>query len=52
MDDTAVPTTLVLPKMLLLFQDEDARIGMLIAHCHGRRQSYDSTSDDYIVVHG
>jgi hypothetical protein len=51
MDDTAVSATLVLRKILLLFQDEDARPGMLVAHSHGRRQSHDSTSDDYIVVH-
>jgi hypothetical protein len=32
MDDTAVSDSLVLRKILLLFQDEDARPGMLIAH--------------------
>jgi len=42
----------VLRKSLLFFQDKDARLGMLVAHSHGRRQSDDSTSDDYIVVHG
>jgi hypothetical protein len=52
MDDTAVSATLVLRKILLLFQDEDARLGMLIAHGQGCRQSHDSTSDDYIVIHG
>ncbi len=51
MDDTAVSASLVLRKILLLFQDEDARLGMLIAHGHSRRQSHDSTSDDYMLMH-
>jgi hypothetical protein len=37
MDDTAVSASLVLRKILLLFQDEEARLGMLIAHGHSRR---------------
>jgi hypothetical protein len=52
MDDTAVSATLVLRKILLLFQNEDVRIGMLIAQSHGSRQSHDSTSNDCVVVHG
>jgi len=52
MDDTAVSASLVLRKILLLFQDEDARPGMLIAYGHSRRQSDDSTSNDHVVVHG
>ena len=38
--------------ILLLFQDEDARLEILITHSHRRRQSYDATADDYIVMHG
>jgi hypothetical protein len=52
MDDTAVSATLVLRKILLLFQDENPRLGILLAHSHGRRQSNDSSSDDYIIMHG
>jgi hypothetical protein len=52
MDDTAVSATLVLRKIPLLFQDENARLGMLVAYGHSRRQSDDSTSNDHIVVHG
>jgi len=52
MDDTAVSPSLVLRKSLLLFQDEDARLGMLFAYSHRRRQSYDPASDDYVLMHG
>src|SRR5215470_20394800 len=52
MDDTAVSASLVLRNPLLLFQDEDPRLGILFAHSHSRRQPYDSASDYYVVVHG
>jgi hypothetical protein len=51
MDDTAVSATLVLRKILLLFQDEDPGLGMLAPHGQRRRQSYDTTSDDCILMH-
>jgi hypothetical protein len=52
MDNTAVSATLVLRKILLLFQDEDARPGIFTAYGHSRRQSDDSTANDRVVVHG
>ena len=52
MDDTAVSATLVLRKVLLFFQDEDACLRMLIYDGHTCRQSNDSASDDYIIMHG
>lgn len=51
MDDTAVSASLVLRKILLLFQDEDTRLGILFAYIHRRRQSYDPASDDYALMH-
>jgi hypothetical protein len=52
MDDTAVSASLVLRNILLLFQDDDPCLGILFAHSHSRRQSDDSPSDDYILMHG
>jgi hypothetical protein len=52
MDDTAVSASLVLRNILLLFQHKDPGLGILFAHSHRRRQSYDSASDDYIIMHG
>ncbi len=51
MDNIGVSARLVLRKILLLFKDGDARLEMLIAHARSRRQSYDSTSDDYMLMH-
>lgn len=51
MNDTAVSATLVLRKVLLFFQDKDPRLRMLIAHGQSRRQSHDSTPDDYMLMH-
>jgi hypothetical protein len=51
MDDTAVSASLVLRKIFLLFQDEDARLRMLIAHGQSRPQSDDTASDYYVLMH-
>src|SRR5215475_3029510 len=52
MDDTAVSASLVLPNIPLLFQDEDPCLGIPFPDCHSSGQSDDSSSNDYILMHG
>jgi hypothetical protein len=51
MDDTAVPASLVLREIFLLFQNQDPRLGIFFAHSQSRTQSDDTTSDDCVIMH-